>query len=465
MSPASSIELHDLVRCPACHEPLRSVGVERLECDACAADYPVYDGIPWLFRDVPGSRAQWAAKLQRFRNELLAERATLETSLAEEDLLPSTRDRLERQKAGLERQGEQIFALLEPFAFAHSEAGGALPRDRIPTAQHVTSYLETAFRDWCWGEDEIRQSLAFVLPLVSGVTAGGGTPSGGPKILVLGGGAGRLAFELARALPTAAVVQLDLNPLLTRIGRCVSLGESVLLTERPRFPRTLDSVAVDQQLARPEAPAAERALRFLLGDLFCPPFAPGGFDLVVAPWLVDILPEPFRDVARRLGALLAPGGRLVGFGPLSFEPMAPEDRLTPDEMCEALGEAGFEVESTSLERVDYLHSPHDMARRGEEVFVFAAIHRAKHAAPDAFSFYPEWLLDGSRPIPALELFETLRGERTFDVEILKSIDGRASIEDIVIILASRYGLEPDRCRNTINRFFSRLIEGDAGDAR
>ena len=51
-------------------------------------------------------------------------------------------------------------------------------------------------------------------------------------------------------------------------------------------------------------------------------------------------------------------------------------------------------------------------------------------------------------------------ERTFDVEILKCIDGRASIEDIVVILSSRYGLAPDRCRNTVNRFFGRLIEGD-----
>lgn len=459
---AEAASLPSAVRCPGCSGPLRRVSDERLDCGDCGQAYPVHAGIPWLFRDVEGARGQWAAKLQQFRTDLLADHAATGAAAEGEDLLAPTGERLARQKAGLERLGEQVFGLLEPFAFAHAEAGAGLPRDRIPSRQHVTSYLETAFRDWGWGEAEHARTREIVAPLM---------PDGGGEglALVLGGGAGRFAWELAREGGFEGVVQLDLNPLLTRIARQVCAGEAVPLTELPRFPRGLDHVAVDQRLARPDeagggddAGRAPAPLHFLLGDVFAPPLATEGFALLATPWLVDILPESFRRVARRLGALLEVGGRWIGFGPLSFETLGPAERFTPEEMQAALGEAGFDVDHVGLERVDYLHSPHGLPRRGEEIFVFAATRREKVPVGEPFSFYPEWLLDGGRPIPALPALEQLRAERVFDAEILKCVDGRASIEDVVATLCARYGLAPDRCRASVDRFFSRWVEGETG---
>lgn len=446
--------LPEIVRCPHCHGRLRGVAAERLDCSKCDATYPIFDGTPWLYRDVAGSRAQWAGKLQLFRSELLADHAELEAAELLEDLLPTTRDRLARQKTGFERLGQQVFGLLECFALSHSEAGAALPRERIPSRQHVSSYLDTVFRDWCWGEQEVGETLEKIEPLL-------GRPGESATALVLGGGGGRVAFELARRGGWEAVVQLDLNPLLTRIGQRVARGETVELTELPRFPLGLEHVAVDQRLSAPLADDDSLSpLHFLLGDVSAPPFARESLDLLVTPWFVDILPESFRSLARRLGGLLVEGGRWVSFGPLSFESVDPEDRLTPEEMAEALEEAGFELEHTGLERVSYLHSPHAMSRRGEEIFVFSATRRELRPIADEYSFYPEWMTDGSLPIPVLPEFEQLRAERTFDLEILKCIDGRASIEDIVVMLSSRFGLDPGRCRNTVNRFFTKRVEGD-----
>ena len=446
-------DLREIIRCPACHARLVAAAPERLECSECEAVYPVYDGTPWLYRDVAGSRAQWAAKLQQFRTELLEDHVELEAAGHAEGLLPATRDRLARQKAGLVRLGEQVFGLLECFALAHSEAGGALPRERIPSQQHVSSYLETVFRDWCWGDEEVRETLAMLEPLL-------GTSGEGARALVLGGGGGRLSFELARRGKYSSVVQLDLNPLLTRIGQRVARGETIELTEIPRFPLGLEHVAVGQRLRAPAASdVAASPLHFLLGDALASPFARESFDLLLTPWFIDILPESFRRVARRLGGLLVTGGRWISFGPLSFESVGPEDRLTPEEMNEALEEAGFEVEHVALERVSYLHTPHGMARRGEEIFVFSATLRERPPIEDDFAFYPEWMTDGTQAIPNSPAFEQMRAERTFDVEILKCIDGRASIEDLVVTLSSRFGLEPDRCRNIINRFFTRSVDG------
>ncbi len=453
----------DLLRCPACHAELVIDGASALVCSdrECGAQYPVAGDLPWLYRDVAGSRAQWAAKLQHFRAARLAEWTELDASLACEDLLDSTRERLTRQRAGAERLAEQLFGLLAPFGFSQAEAGGGgsadpatMLQDRIPSAQHVTSYLETAFRDWVWGDAELRETLDLAMPLFAGLEAG-------TSILVLGGGAGRFAWELAAAHPESRVVQLDLNPVLSRIATEVARGGEVSLVELPRFPLSVEDAAVDQTLSAPDR-AAKGSVTYLLGDVFAPPFAPEAFDRVVAPWVVDILPEAFPGLARRIGGLVAPGGRFVGFGPLSFESQAPADRFTPEEMVEVLERAGFEIDAAGTEQVGYLHSPHGMDRRGEEIFAFSAIKRGAIEPPPPFHLHPEWLRDGRLAIPEDPRFDTMRAEKTFDVEILKSIDGRASIEDLVVILSSRYGLAPDRCRNTILRFFVRWLESGEG---
>ena len=450
--PASS-DFAELVRCPACGAGI-SAGDASLDCPSCGAVYPIHAGIPWLYRDVAGSRSQWAAKLQRFRTELLADLDDLDAAVARDDLVDSTRERLSRQRSGLERFGEQVMTLLAPFAFEHGEAGAVLPTDRIPSAQHVTSYLETAHRDWGWGQAEIDETLALAAPLVG---------EGASKILVLGGGAGRFAWELARRAPDAKVVQLDLNPLLTRIGALASAGESIALTELPRFPLSVEDAVVDHALAAPEASANPPL--FLLGDAFAPPFEDETFDLLVTPWFLDIVPEAFPGLAARLARRLAPGGRWVGFGPLSFERQGPADRLTPEEVADVLEASGWEVLQAGTETVQYLHSPHAMPRRNEEIFAFEA--RRPEALGDVapFAFYPAWMTDPRQPIPADPRFESMRAERIFDVEILKCIDGRTTIEDLVVILASQYGLAEDRCRATIERFFARWFEDGPSGGR
>ena len=449
----ASPDLTQFVRCPACGAS-PSAGETSLDCASCGAVYPVHDGIPWLYRDVAGSRAQWAAKLQRFRTELLADLDELDAAIERDDLVDSTRERLARQRAGLERFGEQVMTLLAPFSFEHGEAGAVLPTDRIPSAQHVTSYLDTAYRDWAWGQAEIDETMALAAPLVG---------EGFTRALVLGGGAGRFAWELAKRAPAATVVQLDLNPLLTRIGSLASVGESTPLTELARFPLSVEDAVVDQTLEAPSESANPPI--FLLGDAFAPPFADETFDLLVTPWFVDIVPEAFPSLAARLARRLAPGGRFVGFGPLSFERQGPADRLTPEEVADVLDASGWEVLQAGTETVRYLHSPHAMPRRNEEIFAFEA--RRPEALGDVapFAFYPEWMTDPRKPIPADPRFESLRAERIFDVEILKCIDGRTTIEDLVVILASQYGLAEDRCRATVERFFARWFEDEGGSGR
>ncbi|MBJ20243.1 MAG: hypothetical protein CL933_12605 [Deltaproteobacteria bacterium] len=121
-------DLLEIVRCPGCHARLEALAGAGLRCSECEAVYPVFDGMPWLYRDVPGSCVQWAGTLQLFRSELLADHAKLEAAEQVQGLLPATRDRLARQRAGLERWGRQVFELLECFASSTPRRAGHCPR-------------------------------------------------------------------------------------------------------------------------------------------------------------------------------------------------------------------------------------------------------------------------------------------------------------------------------------------------
>lgn len=438
------------VRCPACAATLEAVA-EEYECSACRARYPVHAGIPWLFRDVASSRSQWSAKQRRFETCAENDLSAWQEALRRSDLLGTTRCRLERAIEGTRARVHEVRGLLDPFVLAGEAPRAELPKDRIPSPQHFGSYFDTIFRDWAWGEEEVVATTELVRSqLPESLNAA--------RVLVIGGGAGRLACEMTRFSGVSEVVQLDINPLLTRIGAELSRGADVTLTELPLFPRGVDHVAVPHRLQPPlELPSPPC---FLLGDAFSPPFEVQSFDVLVTPWFIDIVPEDFRSLSRRFNQLLVPGGSWLSFGPLSFESQPVAQRYTPEEIAESLEAAGMRVDSQALVRVAYQHSPHGMPKRSEDILSFQATKIASADTPEDFHFYPPWMLDASRPVPAFGDWQRMHHEKVFDVQILALIDGRASIQDIVKRLSHDFGIPVDQCGAVVNRFFQRFIESD-----
>ena len=80
----------------------------------------------------------------------------------------------------------------------------------------------------------------------------------------------------------------------------------------------------------------------MLADAHRPPFRHGAFDTVITPWLVDILPERFEALCARINALLAPGGRWLNFGSLSFHVPDAAARYSIEECVAVVEENGFD---------------------------------------------------------------------------------------------------------------------------
>src|SRR5262249_21794483 len=151
----------------------------------------------------------------------------------------------------------------------------------------------------------------------------------------------------------------------------VARGARIELHEFPLAPRGVAEQAVLRTLAAP-APAPP-GFEHVLADAHRPPFRRGAFDVVLTPWLVDILPQPFDSLPARVSSLLADGGRWINFGSLSFHDPDPSARFGVDECVAALEDNGFGAVAVEEHDIPYMCSPASRHGRRERIVAWRAV--------------------------------------------------------------------------------------------
>lgn len=409
--------------------------------------YPTLAGIPWLFADPARALGEWRNRLTMYLEEFSAATRAAESDLAAEGH-PLTRTRLTALRDGYRAQSRSVAELLKPLGLVTTPLAQAAQQafaGRVPMGQDLHSYYANLHRDWAWGAEENEKSLELV------ATALGG---GRERVLVLGGGACRLSYDLHQAAANPLTVALDINPLLLFAARRILAGQSVTLLEFPLAPRGLHDVVVERQL---RAPAPARAgLELLFADAWQAPFAAQSFDAVITPWLIDIVELDFSSIATHVNRLLVPGGRWVNFGSLAFPWRRPGLRLSREELEPALAEAGFRVESMRERTLPYMRSPASRHSRLEEVVVFAA-DKAKRAPREAATTgLPPWLATHSLPVARSASLITATDASRIQGVLLALIDGQRSIDDLVQIVSQQGLLPPDQARSALCGLLERL---------
>jgi uncharacterized protein YbaR (Trm112 family) len=355
--------LLDLLACPRCDQPLAAAG-DGVRCAGCRVDFPRLGSIPWLFAEPNAALGEWRGRLQFVLQRVQRDEQQIRAALARPDLRAATRARLEHLAHATADHGARLAALLGPLALerhaAAIETHLAL-RTRLPADQGLTTYYANVHRDWCWGDEENAAALRIL-----DTCADGDPPT---RVLVLGAGAARLAYDAHQHWGATTTVALDFNPLLLLLAERVARGERVELYEFPIAPRTTADHAVLRTLAAP-APAGA-GFSCVLADAHRPPFRRGVFDAVVTPWLVDILPEPFETLGARINALLAPGGRWLNFGSLSFHAPDAAARLGLEECAAAIEDNGFGPPTVTEHEIPYLCSPASRHGRRERVVAWS----------------------------------------------------------------------------------------------
>jgi SAM-dependent methyltransferase len=273
-------------------------------------------------------------------------------------------------------------------------------------------------------------------------------------MLVLGAGGGRLAYDLARRLAPGLVVALDINPLVASVARRLVAGGEVQLYEFPIAPRDAESHAILRTLT---APAPLAGVEFVLADASHAPFAPGAFDVVLTPWLIDVLDEDLARFAPRINLLLAPGGRWINTGSLAFAQSDPALRYTLEEVLDLAVAAGFTRPVPDERRIPYMCSPSSRHGRVESVVTFCAIKERAVEAP-AHAPLPAWLADTRQPVPALQEFQSAALTMRIYGYLATLIDGRRSIADMAQVLERERLMAAADALPAVRGFVRRLWE-------
>jgi uncharacterized protein YbaR (Trm112 family) len=441
-----------LLACPRCDQGLTALAGGGWSCGPCGTRFPLVGGIPALFADPAASLGEWRNRQQFAVESHLREATRLQAALAGTAVRPLARERLSLLAQAHADQARRLQDLLAPLGV--EQRGGAAwathlaLRTRLPPDQGLTTYFANIHRDWCWGDAENAASCE----LVAGALEGD-VPS---SVLVLGAGAGRLAYDLHAQLRPGLTLALDFNPLLLLAAARIVAGEEVGLWEFPLAPRSLTDHAVLRTLRAPGPAAA--GLGFLLGDALRPPFRPASLGAVVTPWLVDIVNEDFQVLAGRMNRLLPAGGRWVIFGSLAFGQAEAPARYSLEEVLALVMDAGFGEPDVREDELPYLCSPASRHARRETVVTIAATKLRDVPAPPRHRAVPDWLVNGTQPVPLLPSFREQALATRIYAFMMGMIDGRRSLKDMARLLVEQRLMTREDAEPAVRGFLLRMYD-------
>ncbi|HXW09269.1 MAG TPA: class I SAM-dependent methyltransferase [Steroidobacteraceae bacterium] len=375
--------------------------------------------------------------------------AQYRSALTDDVVRASTRNRLKLLAHACDDHARRLRALLAPLAIGDDAANPATYAALDPgvaVGPGIAGYYANVHRDWCWGDVENEATFGAVQAAL-----GGHTPK---SIAVLGAGAGRLAYDLHERLRPGRTIAADVSPLLTFVARRMFEGERLELYEFPVAPRDLASHALLRTLAAPRR--ARPGLHAVFGDARQAPLAPGAFDTVITPWLVDVIDADLEQVAAAVNALLEPGGRWVCTGTMFFERRDPAHAYSSEEVEEVVAATGFSRPTLAARRVPYLASPASRHARDEELVTFAVTRVAE--SPARRPGPAAWLDDPRRAVP----LPPPVAERTLALRVegyvASLVDGRRSLADIATRLVDERLLMPDEALGVVRNYVVRLFQ-------
>jgi ubiquinone/menaquinone biosynthesis C-methylase UbiE/uncharacterized protein YbaR (Trm112 family) len=446
--------LLEFIACPRCDKtPLRQ-DEKGFQCTACKTEYPEIGKIPWLFADPDATLGEWRNRLHFSLQQLSHESQRLSAEVAAEDLRALARRRLEQQKKATDEHRNKLQQILAPIDVQSMQAryeSHLAMRTRLPTDQGLNTYYANVHRDWAWGENENKASLEQISQVMQ---ASGDAETG--NTLVLGAGAGRLAYDLHRKTGSGQTVAVDFNPLLLLIASKMIAGETLKLYEFPIAPKSIDDFAVLQSLSAPEIAGPDFSL--ILADVLRPPFAPGSFDTIVTPWLIDIISEDLPVFAARINRLLKPGGRWVNFGSLAFDHPKRARRYSAEEVLSIVEDTGFGKADSAQATIPYMCSPASRHGRQETVFTFCAAKNEEVSQPARHKALPDWIVLGTEPVPLLQSFETQALSTKIYSFIMSLIDGKRTIADMADLLERQELMTRKEGEPAIRNFLTRMYD-------
>jgi uncharacterized protein YbaR (Trm112 family) len=445
-------DLAALLACPRCDlTPLQQKD-GHFHCKACNVEFPSIEGIPFMFAEPQAALGEWRGRLQFMLQQLSHEIAGLEKELQKDELRSLTRRRVARYRKAVEHHHRSLAKLMQPVELqalhGNYESYLAL-RTRLPADQGLNTYYANIHRDWAWGDEENSASLKQIRSVLHDHAELG-------KVLVLGAGAGRLAYDIHMNLNCITTIAMDFNPMLMLVAQALTRGDTLKLYEFPIAPQTLEDDAILRTLSAPEV--VDDRFHLVLADALRAPFADQCFDTVVTPWLIDIISDDLPVLAARINKLLTENGRWVNFGSLAFSNPERARRYSPEETKAIVAEAGFSDPYVSQKTIPYMCSPASRHGRQEKVFSFSAYKERDTEQPGRYKALPDWLVTGKEPVPLTPSFRTQAMTTQVYSFIMSLIDGKRSLKEMAVVLEKQKLMSKEEAEPAIRSFLTKMYD-------
>jgi SAM-dependent methyltransferase/uncharacterized protein YbaR (Trm112 family) len=431
--------------CPGCRERL---DLERTDiiCRICRRRYARVAGIPILLSDPTAYLASCRQQIAHLEEHATRAEALVHQQIQRRDLLPSTQQRCRSIITALQAQIADVRFILAPII---SLEGQMAPPSEPAGTPELLTYIHYLYRDWGWPAESDGENERH-LRAVQGVA---GNQSLG-RLLVLGAGACRLAYDLHQSGMSSDTTVLDISPLLFLAAQTIVRGGMVKLREANAEIHSLEFASREWVLRAPKGPIPEDEFHFLFADGVTPPVASASFDTILTPWFIDIVPLDLRTLIGELHRILKPAGRWLNIGPLRYRPEIPIGRrFCQEEIFDLISRAGFHLEASSSDSMPYLVSKLNGRGKIEWVLSFAATKLANlQITPGTFP--PDWLILPHLPIPTFSGQSRFSSEDPAEHIVATFIDGHRSINDIAAQIADQAGemnLSMDQLREIVRR--------------
>lgn len=410
--------------CPVCAKDIVT-----LHCDGCTSEFFSLGEVPCLFPSGIQQKSLWQHQMAMMKAQGTDALENLDYLLQGYDVSALTRSRLEQAHGAMQESLEVIIGQLQ-------DAGLSSQRNELfdqAPVDNPTEYYHHILRDWAWDAQPSRHYTTHVndanLQRVLDVWQ---APQP-HKMLFLGAGAGRLSWDLHKALIPEFTIASDINPfLLTCAQNLIKRRKAITLPELYTYPQIGFPYSKSWLMEPPEDPQCLHKSWFALGaDVWNMPLKKGCVDTIITSWLLDVTGGDVKDLISVISYLLEPGGHWVNTGPLLYSSQLSFDKkYSAEEILDFMDMAGFEVQQQSVEEIAHMASPLNARYHHEQIFSFSACKRIEaRGIPQPGHteewLTPSWLIMHHQPIPNID-FQCQMGHE-FIKQVLDLVDGEKSV--------------------------------------
>jgi len=204
--------------------------------------------------------------------------------------------------------------------------------------------------------------------------------------------------------------------------------------------------------------AVRAGLQFVLADVMRPPYQPGTFDLVITPWLLDVIEGGAAPVLARINHLLTDGGTWINHGSVAFQSPDPALRLTLEELGCLAAEMGFQTTSGREASLPYMNCPDSRHGRIETVSTSRALKVETLEKPEKHRALPDWIVTGKCPVPALPSFQTQAMTTRIHAFIMSLIDGQRSLKDMAWEMEAQQLMTRQEGEEALRGFLTKMYD-------